>query len=60
MARDKEGFSVATRTLAGINQRAGLIAMEYGKYDETTRYFRRMEELSERIGDGRTRRFSSR
>ena len=35
MARDKEGFALATRTLAGINQRAGLIAMEYGKYDET-------------------------
>ena len=49
MARDKEGFAVATRTLAGINQRAGLIAMEYGKYDETTRYFRRMEELSEQL-----------
>jgi tetratricopeptide (TPR) repeat protein len=49
VARDKEGFSVATRTLAGINQRAGLIAMEYGKYDETARYFRRMEELSEQL-----------
>ncbi len=49
VARDKEGFTVATRTLAGINQRAGLIAMEYGKYDETTRYFRRMEELSEQL-----------
>ena len=23
--------------------------MEYGKYDETTRYFRRMEELSEQL-----------
>ena len=33
----------------GINQRAGLIAMEYGKYDETARYFRRMEELSEQL-----------
>jgi serine/threonine-protein kinase len=49
VARDKEGFAVATRTLAGINQRAGLIAMEYGKYNETTRYFRRMEELSEQL-----------
>ncbi len=49
VARDQEGFAVATRTLAGINQRAGLIAMEYGKYDETTRYFRRMEELSEQL-----------
>ena len=49
VARDKEGFAVATRTLAGINQRAGLIAMEYGKYDETARYFRRMEELSEQL-----------
>ncbi|HEY2155965.1 MAG TPA: serine/threonine-protein kinase, partial [Isosphaeraceae bacterium] len=49
VARDKEGFAVATRTLAGINQRAGLIAMEYGKYDETSRYFRRMEDLSEQL-----------
>ena len=49
VARDKEGFALATRTLAGINQRAGLIAMEYGKYDETARYFRRMEELAEQL-----------
>ncbi len=49
VARDKEGFAIATRTLAGINQHAGLIAMEYGKYDETARYFRRMEELSEQL-----------
>ena len=35
--------------LAGINQRAGLIAMEYGKYDETARYYRRMEELAEQL-----------
>jgi serine/threonine-protein kinase len=49
VARDKEGFALATRTLAGINQRAGLIAMEYGKYDETGRYFRRMEELAEQL-----------
>ena len=47
VARDKEGFALATRTLAGINQRAGQIAMEYGKYDETDRYFRRMDELAE-------------
>ena len=49
VARDKEGFALATRTLAGINQRAGLIAMEYGKYDETARYFRRMEQLAEEL-----------
>jgi tetratricopeptide (TPR) repeat protein/tRNA A-37 threonylcarbamoyl transferase component Bud32 len=49
VARDKEGFALATRTLAGINQRAGQIAMEYGRYDETARYFRRMEELSEEL-----------
>jgi serine/threonine-protein kinase len=49
VARDKEGFALATRTLAGVNQRAGLISMEYGKYDETIRYFRRMEELSEQL-----------
>ena len=49
MARDKEGFALATRTLAGINQCEGQIAMEYGRYDETARYFRRMEELSEEL-----------
>ena len=49
VARDKEGFALGTRTLAGINQRAGQIAMEYGKYDETARYFRRMEELAEQL-----------
>ena len=49
MARDQEGFALGTRTLAGINQRAGLIAMEYGKYDETARYFRRMEALAEQL-----------
>jgi serine/threonine-protein kinase len=49
VARDKEGFALATRTLAGINQRAGQIAMDYGKYDETARYFRRMEELAEQL-----------
>ncbi len=49
VARDKEGFALATRTLAGINQRAGNIAMEYGKYDQTARYFRRMEELVEEL-----------
>jgi eukaryotic-like serine/threonine-protein kinase len=49
VARDKEGFALATRTLAGINQRAGNIAMEYRKYDETARYFRRMDELVEEL-----------
>ena len=49
VARDKEGFALATRTLAGINQHAGLIAMEYGKYDDTARYYRRMEELAEQL-----------
>jgi eukaryotic-like serine/threonine-protein kinase len=49
VARDKKGFALGTRTLAGINQRAGLIAMEYGKYDETARYFRRMDELAEQL-----------
>ena len=28
---------------------AGLIALEYGRYDETARYFRRMEELAEQL-----------
>ncbi|WP_250846652.1 serine/threonine-protein kinase [Aquisphaera insulae] len=49
VAPDREGNALALRTLAGINQRAGLIAMEYGKYDETARYFRRMEELAEKL-----------
>ncbi len=49
VARDKEGFALATRTLAGINQSAGQIAMDYGKYDETARYFRRMNELAEQL-----------
>jgi serine/threonine-protein kinase len=51
VARDKEGFALGTRTLAGINQRAGLIAMEYGKYSETARYFRRMVELADELAD---------
>jgi tetratricopeptide (TPR) repeat protein len=49
VARDKEGSALGTRALAGINQRAGQIAMEYGKYDETARYFRRMNELAEQL-----------
>ena len=49
VARDQEGFALGTRALAGINQRAGLIAMEYGKYDDTARYFHRMEELAEQL-----------
>jgi tetratricopeptide (TPR) repeat protein/tRNA A-37 threonylcarbamoyl transferase component Bud32 len=49
VARDKEGFALATRTLAGINQRAGQIAIEYGKYDKAARYFRRMDELAEEL-----------
>jgi tetratricopeptide (TPR) repeat protein/tRNA A-37 threonylcarbamoyl transferase component Bud32 len=49
VARDKEGFALGMRALAGVNQRAGQIAMEYGKYDETARYFRRMEELAEQL-----------
>jgi serine/threonine-protein kinase len=49
VARDEEGFALGIRTLAGINQRAGQIAMEYGKYDETARYFRRMDELADQL-----------
>jgi eukaryotic-like serine/threonine-protein kinase len=49
VARDNEGFALGIRTLAGINQRAGQIAMEYGKYDEAARYFRRMEALAEQL-----------
>ncbi len=49
VARDQEGFALAIRTLAGINQRAGQIAMEYGKYDETARYYRRMDELADQL-----------
>ena len=49
VAPDKEGSALGLRALAGINQRAGLIALEYGRYDETARYFRRMEELAEQL-----------
>jgi serine/threonine-protein kinase len=49
VARDSEGLALGLRALAGVNQRAGQIAMNYGKYDETARYFRRMEELSEQL-----------
>jgi tetratricopeptide (TPR) repeat protein len=49
VARDKEGFALGTRALAGINQRAGQIAIEYGKYDEAARYFRRMDALAEQL-----------
>jgi serine/threonine-protein kinase len=49
VAPGDDGFAMATRTLAGINQRAGEIAMEYGKYDETARYFRRMADLADEL-----------
>jgi serine/threonine-protein kinase len=49
VAPDREGFALGLRALAGVNQRAGQIAMNYGRYDETARYFRRMEELSEQL-----------
>ena len=49
VARDKEGFALATRTLAGINQCAGIIAIEYGKYDDTARYYGRMEKLADEL-----------
>jgi eukaryotic-like serine/threonine-protein kinase len=49
VARDKEGSALGTRALAGINQRAGEITMEYGKYDETARYYARMNELAEQL-----------
>jgi tetratricopeptide (TPR) repeat protein len=49
VARDSAGLALGLRALAGVNQRAGQIAMSYGRYDETARYFRRMEELSEQL-----------
>ena len=50
VARDKEGFALATRTLAGIpTSGRGRLPWQYGKYDETARYFRRMEELGEQL-----------
>jgi hypothetical protein len=49
IARDNEGLAIGLRTLAGIIQHAGQIAMEYGRYDETARYFRRMDELGDQL-----------
>ncbi len=46
-AKDKEGAATATRTLAGIYQRAGVMMDEVGRYEEAARYYRKMDELAE-------------
>ena len=46
-ADDKEGAATATRTLAGIYQRAGGLAEGLGRYDEAMQYYRKMDELAE-------------
>ncbi len=48
-ANDKEGAATATRTLAGIYQRAGVITEELGRFDEATRYYRQMDEQAESL-----------
>ena len=48
-AKDKEGAATATRTLAGIYQRAGGLMEGLGRYDEATRYYRQMDELAESL-----------
>ena len=48
-AKDKEGAATATRTLAGIYQRAGGLMEELGRYDEAMRYYRQMDELAESL-----------
>jgi eukaryotic-like serine/threonine-protein kinase len=48
-AKDKEGAALATRTLAGIYQRAGGLMADLGRYDEATRYYRQMDELAESL-----------
>jgi eukaryotic-like serine/threonine-protein kinase len=46
-AKDKESAAVATRTLAGIYQRAGVMTEELSHFDEATRYYRQMDEQAE-------------
>jgi len=48
-APDKEAAATATRTLAGIYQRAGGLMEDFGRYDEALRYYRQMDELAEAL-----------
>ena len=49
VVRDQQGEYAAIKALAGINQRAGKVVDELGRYDEAARYFRRMDELAQRL-----------
>ncbi len=48
-AEDKEGAATATRTLARINQQAGRLMENYGRYNEAIRFYRQMDELAESL-----------
>ncbi len=48
-APDKAAAATATRTLAGIYQRAGGLMEDFGRYDEALRYYRQMDELAESL-----------
>ena len=48
-AKDKEGAATATKTLAGLYQRAGGMMDELGRFEEAARYFRQMDELAESL-----------
>jgi serine/threonine-protein kinase len=47
VVKDPQGEFVAARTLAGINQQAGRIMDELGRYKEAGEYFHRMDDLIE-------------
>jgi len=48
-AEDKEAAATATRTLAGIYQKAGGLMEGLGRYNEAIRYYRQMDELAESL-----------
>ena len=46
---DDKNAELALRTLAGLNQRTGRVMDEIGKHDEAERYFKKMDELADRL-----------
>ena len=48
-AKDKESAALATRTLAGIYQRAGVMMDELGRYQEAAKHYRQMDALAESL-----------